>query len=518
MTSSISRRVVLQSMGAASLLGGLGLSTRAAMAQSTSLRAAITGYSVINTLDPAQATLIPEYYVMWSTFNGLMKFDADMKLVPDLAESYSPIETGGFEFKLRPGVKFHNGEVLSSEDVKFSFERVMSPDLASPNASKLSEVSKIETPDPLTVRIHTKAPYAPLLTFLSNSRTGTQIINKKAFEEMGADAFSRAPVGTGAYKVKEWNAGEGLTLEAHPEYFEGAPSFAKIEVPLIAEEASGVTALKGGQIDMTSTVPAADVAQLMKDDSVTLLRQPGLNTRFISINLTKAPFDDIHFRRAISMAFQREAIVQAVLFGEGVAADGIIPPQLAEYQSGTTRKYMTYNPEAAKAELAKSKYKPDEMEVPVITWGGGWWKRFAEIFVAQVNQVLGTKLTVEVTDANAAYARQKSGDFVAGVWGWLGMVDPDEYVGGLLTSTGWRNFQGYSNAQVDELAAKGAAETDPAKRPEFYKQAEDIAMDEVALIPCFFSNISNLLRPGIEGFDQKAYSNYGDQFYKMKEA
>lgn len=516
MTDLTSRRSVLLGMGALPFASGLALTPQAVFAQSGKLTAAITGYSVVNTIDPAKASLIPEFYLIWGVFNGLMKFDDEMNVVPDLAETVTPIEGGGYEFKLKSGVKFHDGTEMTAEDVKFTFDRVMAKETASPNAGKLGKVTGVEVVDPLTVRVVTDGPYAPLLTFLTNARTGTQIISKAAFEALGEEAFGRAPVGTGAWKVADWRAGEGLTLAAHAGYFEGAPSFETVEVPLIAEEASGVTALQGGQIDMTSTAPAAEVSVLAQDPKIRVLRQPGLNTRFVSINLRKAPFDDVHFRRAVSMAFQREAMVQAVIFGEGVTAQGLLPPQLPAYYDQTPRPYMSFDPEAAKAEMAQSKYKPDEVEVPVLTWSGGWWKRFAEIFVAQVNQTLGTKLRVEVVDANTAYARQKSGDFLAGVWGWLGMVDPDEYVGDILTTSGWRNFEGYSNAEVDDLAAKGLAETDPVKRAEYYKQAEAIAMEEMAVIPCFCSNIHNLLRADLEGFVQKPYSNFADQFRAMK--
>lgn len=516
MTNGLNRRDLFRSAGALAFLGGIGLGPHAALAASTTLRAAITGYNVINTLDPGKATLIPEFYVIWGVYNGLLKFDDNMKIVPDLAESYGHAEDGSLEFKLRAGVKFHDGTEMTSEDVKFSLERVMDEAFGSPNRSKVVEIERIEAVDPLTVRIYMKRPFAPLLTFLTNARTGTQIVSKKAVEAAGEEAFGRAPVGTGPFKLAGWDAGTGLKLVAHADYFEGPSSITDVEIPLISEEASGVTALKGGQIDMTSTVPPADVPTLLQDKSVTLLREPGLNTRFFSINLNKAPFDDIHFRTAVSMAFQREAMVAAVLFGEGKVASGIIPPGLGDYFSGETYPETTFDPAAAKAEMAKSKYKPDEIAVPVITWGGGFWKRMAEVFVAQVNQTLGTKFTVEVTDSNAAYARQQSGDFLCSAWGWLGMVDPDEYVGDILASKGWRNFGKYSNAEVDELASAGAAELDPSKRADIYRKAEAIAMKEVAVIPCFFSNIGNLLSANVTGFHQKPYSNFADQFHSMK--
>ena len=116
-----SRRTILKGIGSLALLPGVGIGQ--ALAASDTLRAGITGYSVINTLDPGKASLIPEYYVIWSVYNGLLTFDDKMKIVPDLAESYGTTDEGALEFKLRSGVKFHDGSILTAEDVKFSLER-----------------------------------------------------------------------------------------------------------------------------------------------------------------------------------------------------------------------------------------------------------------------------------------------------------------------------------------------------------------------------------------------------------
>ena len=129
-----------------------------------------------------------------------------------------------------------------------------------------------------------------------------------------------------------------------------------------------------------------------------------------------------------------------------------------------------------------------------------------------MNQTLGTKFTVEVNEANTVFQRQKSGDFQGSVWGWLGPVDPDEYVGEILSTKGWRNFYGYSNPKLDDLAEKGRGELDIAKRGAIYKQAEDIAIEDAAVLPCFCSNIHNIMTAKVQGFTQLPYSNFGDQF------
>ena len=511
--SRLGRRDFLASSAAALAAAGQLPFSASAWAQSPpTLRAGITGYNVINTLDPGKATLIPEFYVIWALYNGLMKLDANSNPVPDLAESIKA-DGNTLEFKLRTGVKFHDGSELTSDDVKFTLERLLDDKFASPNKSKVSALSAIEVSDPRTVRIVTKEAFAPLLTFLSNCRTGTQILSRKA-TTAGGDDFGKKPVGTGAYSLKDWIPGERVSLAAFPGYIGGVPKIGTIDMPLIAEESSGVTALIGGQIDLTSTAPFADIPNLEKNANITVLKQAGLNCRFVSLNHRKAPFDDPAFRRACSMAFDRNAMVRAVLFGEGVTAHGLIPPSIAYAYGGNSRPLCTYDPAKAKAELAKSKY-PNGAEAEIMTWGQSWWKRMAEVFVAQCNQTLGTKFTVQVTEANTVFQRHKSGDYQGSVWGWLGLLDADEYMYDIVHTKGWRNFYGYSNPKVDDLLERARRELDQAKRGALYKDAENTMIEDMPVVPLFVSNVHNLMTKKVQGFKQLPYSNWGDQFAGM---
>lgn len=510
---SKTRRVILK--GAAGLIIAPAWHATAFADTKTQLKAGITGYDVMNTLDPAKAALVPEFYIIYAVFNGLLGLNPDMSLRPELAESWEVSEDGSLKFNLRKGVKFQNGDEFTAEDVAFSLERIMDPDISSPSRNKLDSIDRIEIIDPHTVKLHTKHPFAPLLTFLTNARTGTQIVPKKALQSMGEEAFSRRPIGTGAYIVEEWSPGKGLKLRANKDYFDGKPFYNNIEVPLIPEESSGVTALKGGQIELTSTAPFAQIPSLEKDTAIDVMKQAGLNTRFMSLNLKKEPVNNIHFRRALSMAFQREVMVDVVLFGEGVPMTGYIPPSLKVFYDSKPHKYTTFNPELARAELEKSGWDKTQ-PLPVLTWGAGWWKRIAEVFVAQVNQTLGTNLTVEVTDSNAAYARQQSGDFVLAVWGWMGLTDPDEYLREIFHQKGWRNYVGYENSEIDAELEKAVAEMDLEKRVKMYHEIQNKILEDMPAIPCFCSNIHNLSSKEIEGFVQKPYSNFGDQFINLK--
>ncbi len=485
--------------------------TGVAVAQGAStLRAGITGYNVINTLDPGKATLIPEFYVIWALFNGLLKLDANSNPVPDLAESVTTVDRNTLEFKLRRGVKFHDGSEMTADDVKFTIERLLDDKFASPNKSKVSGVSAIEARDAHTVRIITKEAFAPLLTFLANARTGTQILSRKAVGAVGDD-FGKKPIGTGAYALKDWVPGERVSLAAFSGYFGGAPKIGTIDMPLIAEESSGVTALLGGQIDLTSTAPFADIPNLEKNSNITVLKQAGLNCRMISLNHRKPPFDDPAFRRACSMAFDRNAMVRAVLFGEGVVSHGLIPPSIGYAFGGGSRPLCAFDPAKAKAELAKSKY-PNGAEAEIMTWGQSWWKRMAEVFVAQCNQTLGTKFTVQVTEANTVFQRHRSGDYQGSAWGWIGLLDADEYMYDIVHSKGWRNFYGYANPKVDDLLERARRELEKDKRGALYREAENIVIEDMVVVPLFVSNVHNLMTKKVQGFRQLPYSNYGDQF------
>ena len=242
-----------------------------------------------------------------------------------------------------------------------------------------------------------------------------------------------------------------------------------------------------------------------------MLKQAGLNCRMISLNHRKPPFDDPAFRRACSMAFDRNAMVRAVLFGEGVVSHGLIPPSIGYAFGGGSRPLCAFDPAKAKAELAKSKY-PNGAEAEIMTWGQSWWKRMAEVFVAQCNQTLGTKFTVQVTEANTVFQRHRSGDYQGSAWGWIGLLDADEYMYDIVHSKGWRNFYGYANPKVDDLLERARRELEKDKRGALYREAENIVIEDMVVVPLFVSNVHNLMTKKVQGFRQLPYSNYGDQF------
>ena len=348
---------------------------------------------MINTLDPMKATLIPEFYVIYGAFNALLKFNAKMEVVPDLAESFTVVDATTLEFKLRKGVKFQDGSDFTADDVKFTLERVADEKNAAPNRSKVYG----DPGHPGRRSLHGPHRHQGAV------RAARQLPHQHAHGD--ADRLPHRCQGDGRRSLSaasRWapvpsssrtgSRVRALSSKLSRRVLRRAQSRARVSVPFIAEESSGMTAILGNQIDLTSTAPFADVPSLEKRPEVKVLKQAGLNTRYIALNNKKGPFADIHFRRAVSMAFDREVLVKAVLFGEGVAIPGVLPPALWADPKPTFGEYVTFNPERARAEFAKSAFKPGT-EATMLVWGSNWWRRMGEIVAGQANQILGTKIT-----------------------------------------------------------------------------------------------------------------------------
>lgn len=512
---SLERRTVLSGVAGLSIAGLLPFASRAAV-DAGPLRAAMTGFTLINTLDPGKAAANPEFFLIWGMFNTLVKFDAQMKVVGDLAVSWTNPEPTVWEFKLHPGIKFHDGSELTAEDVAFTFERISDEKFGSPVRRKMAIVTAVTAIDPLTVRFTTAAPFAPLLTYLTNTRTSTQVVCKKAVMAMGAEQYGRTPVGSGPWKLREWRPNEKLSFDAHTAYFEpGLPKTPALEVLLIRDESSAVNSLASGGLEFVNAVPYGDTERVKKLPGISFLSRPGMNARFVHLNVQRAPFDDVHFRRAVSMSIDRRAFIQAVVFGQAVSSQGYIPAAIPWAFDKESRAYAQYNPAAAKAELAKSKYGPGT-EAVIYGFPDAWWKRMSEVFVDMANRTLGVKFRVEFMDSRTHFAKWQANDGQAWSNGWIALCDPDEYLFDCFHSTGWRNFSKYSNPAVDKLLEQARQELDrEGKGGKLYIEAERLIADDCPSVFLMNTNSNSAVVSKVKGFEQTAYEGFGAQLAPM---
>jgi peptide/nickel transport system substrate-binding protein len=332
--------------------------------------------------------------------------------------------------------------------------------------------------------------------------------------ESYGEGFMRNPVGTGPFQFVEWKPGEGVYTKKFKDYFKkDLPYLNAVDFILVPEESTGTTAILGGDIDITSTALFSDVRVLEKSKEANVLKSTGLNCRMIVINNKAKPFDDIFVRQAFVHAYDRDALIKAVIFGEGVQSQGLIPKAI-KWAYDPNLKVQFFNPPKARALLAKSKYKKEEIEISILAWGVGWWKRWGEIVASQAAEVLGVKVKVEIFESGTVYTRLREQNFQCSVWGWLGLVEPDEYLYLNFHTKGSKNYAQYSNPRVDDLLEKARTILDKEKRAAYYHEVEQIVGEEAVNGFCFNSNVHNILRNNVKGFVQIPFSAFGQQFDK----
>ena len=330
--------------------------------------ATITFNNDLTTLDPQVGYDWQNWSVIKSIFDGLMDYKpGTTELEPDLAESYTVSDDGlTYTFKLRDGVKFHNGRAMTSADVKYSFERAVSPATQSPGGGyfgmiagyddvaggKATTLSGIETPDDKTVVFKLTRPDATFLHLMAINFGF--IVPKEEVEKAGAD-WGKKPVGTGAFKFVEWVPGQNIKLERNKDYFRaGVPYLDNLTFEFGQDPTVAVLRLKKGEVDIVGDgLPPAQFTEAMADPANKDLIAIGdqLHTGYVTMNVTQPPFDNVKVRQAVNMAINKDRIVR-LINNRAVPASQALPPAMPGYNP--ENKGYAYDPEAAKKLLAEA--------------------------------------------------------------------------------------------------------------------------------------------------------------------
>ena len=441
------------------------------------------GLSQIPTLDPAQVNLgIVAGEILSNLFSGLVQFDQELALIPDLAESWQVSEDGlTYTFALRGGLTFHNGDTLTSADIRYTYERTTNPDFASPHANKLALIETVETPDDLTVILKLSAPFAPFLAVACSRGPGRALtpVPRRAVEEMGDDQFGITPVGCGPFALvpESVDLSAGFEMRAFEGWHGGRPFLDAIEVSLIAEPSSRVSALEAGDVDMLDIVPAVGASQLRENPDLTLIEVPGTNWIGLTMNYARPPWDNVDARMAVAKAIDRADLIEKGLFGLADPGAGAIAPAFAWAYEGTdlATSPQAFDLEAAKA-LAESAglvgLKPTLM-------GTVDNPRPAEVVRGQLAD-LGLDLQIEQLQAAAWNERWLAKDWEIIINGSVVDADPDDGHWNFFQSEGPWNTQGYVNPRVDELLTGTRASADEGERAALYQEMQGILQSDVA--------------------------------------
>ena len=462
----------------------------------------------ISTFDPAIGYDWQNWSMIKSLFDGLMDYKpGTTELIPDLAESYTISEDGlVYTFKLRPGVKFHNGRELTATDVKYSIERSVNPETQSPGqgffwqikgfdemaSGGAQELSGITTPDDGTVVIELSQPDATFLQIVAINFAFA--VPREEVEKYGPD-FGRNPVGTGAYKMTEWALGQRVVFERNADYFrDDAPHLDKIIFEVGQDPSVALLRLKRGEVDVLGDgIPPANFLQEKNDPANKGLIVEGelLHTGYITLNTTEAPFDNKLVRQAVNMAINKEKVVR-IVNGRGVVANQPLPPAMPAYD--TAFEGYPYDPAKAKELLAEAGYA-DGFETELYAMNTDPNPRIAQSFqqdLAAIGIKAEIKALAQATVIDAG-GQGTAPMLWSGGMAWIAdYPDPSNFYGPILgcggaVPGGW-NWAKYCNEEIDALAAKadGMAGADQADaRIKMWSEIYNKIMDDAPWVPVF---------------------------------
>jgi ABC-type transport system substrate-binding protein len=454
----------------------------------------ITYKDDVSTLDPAIGYDWQNWSIIKSLFDGLMDYKpGTTELVPDLAESYEITNDGKtFTFKLRSGVKFHNGRELTAEDVKYSIDRVRDPATQSPGAGFFGSLDTITVVDPTTIKFDLSRPDATFLHVMAINFA--HVVPKEAVDEFGAD-FGHHPVGSGAYKMAEWTLGQRLVIEKNADYWKtDTPILDKVTFEFGQEPTVALLRLQKGEVDVLGDgIPPAQFLEVKNDAQYAgqIVEGGQLHTGYVTMNVKTKPFDDVRVRQAVNMAINKDRIVR-IINNRAVSANQPLPPSMPGY--ATEYKGYAYDVEAAKKLMADAGLA-DGFTTELYAYNTDPNPRIAQA-IQQDLAAIGIK--AELKSLAQATVIEAGGNGTApmiwsGGMAWIAdFPDASNFYGPILgcggaVQGGW-NWSWYCNEELDKLAAEADAMTDPTMAAEREKKWSDIfvkVMEEAPWAPIF---------------------------------
>src|SRR5215471_2163229 len=306
-------------------------------------------------LDPNLDTTAPGAWVYFNMLEGLLTLDEKMQVKPALATSYEVMSPTKVRFKLRPGVKFHDGTPFNATAVKFTFDRALKGTPPARWASLAGSLSHAEVVDDLTVDVVTKEPYGPIPRTLAMYCMG--IVSPAAVQKMGAD-FSRGPVGTGPFKFVEWKTNAHVIIERNPDYWGDKALLDRVIFKVVPEEGARMIALQTGDADMVLLPAPAQLPALRKDPKYVVHEVVGGRVVFAGMNAATPPLDDVRVRTALLYSVDRKAILDNILEGSAVPARGVLAPSVFGFKDMQLDRLYPFDRAKAKALLAQAGWTP----------------------------------------------------------------------------------------------------------------------------------------------------------------
>ncbi|SJZ97258.1 peptide/nickel transport system substrate-binding protein [Trichlorobacter thiogenes] len=443
-----------------------------------------------STLIPILASDSASHSVAGLVYNGLIKYDKNLTIVGDLAESYQVSPDGlTITFKLRKNVTWHDGKPFTSRDVLYTYRVIIDPKTPTAYSEDFKQVAAVTAPDAYTIVVRYAKPYAPAL-----ASWGVAILPSHLLEgqDITKSPLARKPVGTGPFRFKEWVAGQKVVLEANKNYFEGRPYLDRYVFRLIPDTSTMYMELKAGGVDQMGLTPVQFARQTDTPRfkaAFNKYRYPSNGYLYLGYNLRHPLFKDVRVRRAMTAAINKDELIQGVLFGMGQKANGPMIP--GRWAHNPNVKDIPFNPAYAKQLLAEAGWKPGDdgflqkdgrpLRFTILTNQGNQQRLMTAQIIQQRLKQVGVDVRIRIVEW-AAFLKEfiDKGNFEVVLLAWMTSQDPDMYDiwHSSKTKPGELNFIGYNNQEVDRLLEEGRSTFDIDKRKKAYYRIQDILAEE----------------------------------------
>ena len=451
------------------------------------------------TLDPQFVTDVNTARAVVQIFENLVRWDENFEIVPFLAKSWEVSDDNKtWTFKLQEGVKFHDGAPFNAEAVKYNFERLFDPDVASPRKSVASMIDKVNVLGEYEVSLSTKEPFGAFLAQLTSYNLA--MISPKSAKEYGKN-FGTHPAGTGPLMLDEWIPAQRLVMKRFDDYWGEKSTVNKVYFKVVPEDVSRVMMLKTGDADVVIGIPPIQMESLQKDKNIKTIIKTGFRTIYIGMNLKHKPFDDIRVRHAVNYAIDKESIIKYVLNNIGKYPVGVESTVISN--SSQDLVPYKYDPEKAKQLLAEAGF-PNGFKTSLYTPEGRYPmdREVAEVVQSQLREV-GINAEITVLDWGAYVAATNTGEdtrlFLLGKGCPSG--DPDLDLTLSFGTDKKMNNSFYSNPKVDELLILEKITVDPEKRSQILYDIQKQIHEDAPWAVLYYVVQTLATRADVEGFE-----------------
>ncbi|HLN86924.1 MAG TPA: ABC transporter substrate-binding protein, partial [Candidatus Limnocylindrales bacterium] len=448
-------------------------------------------------LDPRHSTDANSVRIGNLIYSSLLRFDEHLRLQPELATSWRRLDGSNYEFTLRQGVRFHNGQPLTTADVKYTFESILDPATHSPKRSLLRQLAAIEQAGTNKLRFHLNAPHAPFVEQFS-----------LGIVPAGSPSNDTPPPGSGPFMLESIEPGEKVMLKANANYWDGKPALAGIVFKTVPDAMVRVLEFKKGAIDfMQNDIEPDMLPWLKRNTSADIGVHQGTTFQYIGINLTHAILKQLKVRQALALAIDRDAIIRHLLKDTGDAASGLLAPINWAFDDSVS--LWPHDPEKAKRLLDEAGFADPDGAGPLPrfrlsfkTTNIDLRRRIAEALKEQLAKV-GVELEIRAYEWGTFFSDIKKGNFHLYSLAWVTVLDPDiqyQIFHSASVPPDGDNRGHYSNPAVDRLLEEGRTEFDEVERKRIYGQVQKLLARDLPYVPLWWWKNVVVKNTSVQGF------------------